>query len=58
MKKYTFIMLAALAAACCEAPQSEPPLRPSEYVSTLVGTQSDYTLSTGNTYPPLRFRGA
>lgn len=26
-------------------------LRPSEYVSTLVGTQSDYSLSTGNTYP-------
>ena len=51
MKKYTFIMLAALAAACCEAPQSETLMRPSEWVSTLVGTQSDYTLSTGNTYP-------
>ena len=51
MKKYAFIMLAALAAACCEAPQSETLMRPSEWVSTLVGTQSDYTLSTGNTYP-------
>lgn len=26
-------------------------LHPSEYVSTLVGTQSDYSFSTGNTYP-------
>ena len=51
MKKYAFIMLAALAAACCEAPRSETLTRPSEWVSTLVGTQSDYTLSTGNTYP-------
>ena len=51
MKKYTFILLAALAAACCEAPRSETLMRPSEWVSTLVGTQSDYTLSTGNTYP-------
>lgn len=51
MKKYAFIMLAALAAACCEAPRSETLMRPSEWVSTLVGTQSDYTLSTGNTYP-------
>ena len=25
--------------------------RPSEYVSTLVGSQSDYSFSTGNTYP-------
>ena len=51
MKKYAFIMLAALAAACCEAPRSETLMRSSEWVSTLVGTQSDYTLSTGNTYP-------
>lgn len=51
MKKYTFIMLVALAAACCETPKHETSVRPSEYVTTLVGTQSDYTLSTGNTYP-------
>ena len=44
-------MLAALAAACSEAPRSETLMRPSEWVSTLVGIQSDYTLSTGNTYP-------
>ena len=51
MKNLILLIFAALAAACCRTPQSEPPLRPSEYVSTLVGTQSDYTLSTGNTYP-------
>ena len=49
MKKYALILLAALA-ACCDRP-AEPQLRPSEYVSTLVGTQSDYSFSTGNTYP-------
>ena len=51
MKNLILLIFAALAAACCRTPQSEPPVRPSEYVSTLVGTQSDYTLSTGNTYP-------
>lgn len=51
MKNLILLIFAALAAACCRTPQSEPPLRPSECVSTLVGTQSDYTLSTGNTYP-------
>ena len=51
MKKYTFIILAALSAACSDKPAEKPQLRPSEYVSTLVGTQSDYSLSTGNTYP-------
>ena len=51
MKKLSILAFAALAAACCEAPKSGTLLRPSEYVTTLVGTQSDYTLSTGNTYP-------
>ena len=50
MKTLTLFAVAALAAGCCESP-AEPQTRPSEYVSTLVGTQSDYTLSTGNTYP-------
>lgn len=31
----------------------ESPLRPSEYVSTLVGTLSDYSFSAGNTYPAI-----
>ncbi len=52
MKKYAFIILALFSAACStQQHSSEPQLRPSEYVSTLVGTQSDYTLSAGNTYP-------
>ncbi len=51
MKKLSILAFAALAAACCETPKSGTLLRPSEYVTTLVGTQSDYTLSTGNTYP-------
>ena len=33
--------------------KSEPLLPPLDYVSTLVGTQSDFTLSTGNTYPAI-----
>lgn len=38
--------------ACCETPQeSLSAVRPTEYVTTLMGTQSDYSLSTGNTYP-------
>ena len=50
MKKYAFIVLAALAAACGHVPyDTGTAIRPSEYVSTLVGTQSDYVLSTGNT---------
>ena len=50
MKKLAILAFAALAAACADRPAA-PQLRPSEYVSTLVGTQSDYSLSTGNTYP-------
>ena len=51
------IAIAALGAAatvsCCGAKPAEgdPCLRPSEYVSTLVGTQSEFALSAGNTYP-------
>ena len=51
MKKYAFMILAVLSAACCGNLPREDRLRPSEYVSTLVGSQSDYSLSTGNTYP-------
>ena len=51
MKKHAFLILAVFSSACCKSQQPEQQLRPSEYVSTLVGTQSDYTLSTGNTYP-------
>lgn len=40
------------ATACCETPrEGAEAVRPTEYVTTLMGTQSDYALSTGNTYP-------
>ena len=51
MKKITLLALAALCCSCYARLAPEPALRPSEYVSTLVGSQSDYSLSTGNTYP-------
>lgn len=50
MKRLTIFTLALLAVSCCGQP-AEQMLRPSEYVTTLMGTQSDYSLSTGNTYP-------
>ena len=48
------LILAAAFAGCryCDEGGSDR-LRPSEYVSTLVGSQSDYSLSTGNTYPAI-----
>ena len=43
-------VLAMAATSCCAPSRSaEEVVRPSEYVSTLVGTQSDYSLSAGNT---------
>ena len=49
MKNLILLFFSALAWGCCETPKYEISLRPSEYVTTLVGTQSDYSLSTGNT---------
>ena len=50
MKNFLVLtMLMSIALSCERTTESQ--LRPSDYVSTLVGTQSDYTLSTGNTYP-------
>jgi len=53
--KYGFstILAAALLTGCCGTDSSERTLAPTEYVSTLVGTESDYSLSTGNTYPAI-----
>ena len=48
MKKFCFIILAFWAANAGMA-QTQPV----DYVSTLVGTQSTYQLSTGNTYPAI-----
>ncbi len=50
MKKILAFSLLALA-ACTDKLAEKPQFRPSEYVSTLVGTQSDHSFSTGNTYP-------
>ena len=52
MKK-TLILLAFLAAACTGPVRETRVTEPADYVSTLVGTQSDFTLSTGNTYPAI-----
>ena len=59
IRPVSFLLLTAVLCGGCgnrtersaALPCDEPLPRPSEYVSTLVGTQSDYTLSTGNTYP-------
>ena len=53
MKKIWIMACALAAAACCEAPQEGTQTRPSEYVTTLMGTQSEFALSTGNTYPAI-----
>ena len=49
MKRIFPLLLALLTA--CSSPSS--PEHPSTYVSTLVGTLSDYSFSTGNTYPAI-----
>ena len=51
MKRFWIFACALGAAACCQTPQQGAPMRPTEHVTTLMGTQSDYALSTGNTYP-------
>ena len=51
MKRFWILVCALGAAACCQTPQQGAPMRPTEHVTTLMGTQSDYALSTGNTYP-------
>ena len=51
MKK-TFIFL-ALSLFCFSLLKANTKDSPVDYVSTLVGTQSNYALSTGNTYPAI-----
>ena len=59
IKTLSFLLLAAALCGSCGSstersaatPGDESMPRPSEYVSTLVGSQSDYSFSTGNTYP-------
>lgn len=50
MRKILFAV-ALFAAGCCGQKTTETLLQPVEYVSTLVGTQSEHAFSTGNTYP-------
>lgn len=47
MKKHIYLLL--LLAAC--TPETVLVTEPAEYVSTLVGTLSEHSFSTGNTYP-------
>ena len=54
MIKFRFIAIIACAAAsasCCADAEQNYIDNPVDYVSTLVGTESTYELSTGNTYP-------
>lgn len=51
-----FLLGIVLSAGCCPKPAA-PAADPVDYVSTLVGTQSKYELSTGNTYPAIARRG-
>lgn len=48
-----FALLAAMGVSSCTAPsvRTLPNDSPVDYVSTLVGTASTFSLSTGNTYP-------
>lgn len=45
------VVLVTLLALVCSCSQKTVGTEPVEYVSTLVGTLSKYSLSTGNTYP-------
>ncbi len=51
MRLMIFTAAAILMASCCTCPAQIEQLDPVDYVSTLVGTQSKHSLSTGNTYP-------
>ena len=55
MKKILYILLGVLLATCISHRKEEqqPTIDPVDYVTTLMGTHSKYTLSTGNTYPAI-----
>lgn len=53
MKKAFYIIMAvALLAGCCRQ-ETELVTDPADYVSTLVGSLSEHSFSTGNTYPAI-----
>ena len=43
------LLILTIFAVACTAPVQDLVTDPADYVSTLVGTQSDFTLSAGNT---------
>ena len=51
MKRTIYTLLLTLMAAC--TPATELVTEPADYVSTLVGTMSEHSFSTGNTYPAI-----
>ena len=51
LKKLTYIFISLALAAC--SPKVELVTEPADYVSTLVGSLSEHSFSTGNTYPAL-----
>ena len=54
MIKFRFIAIiacAVAAASCCGNAEPDYIENPVDYVSTLVGSESTFQLSTGNTYP-------
>jgi len=53
MRHHLAILILALTALPAGARGATLPQQPVDYVSTLVGTQSKPTLSTGNTYPAI-----
>ena len=53
MKKLLFVILAAILMAGCCNEKTELVNEPADYVSTLVGSLSEHSFSTGNTYPAI-----
>ena len=47
----SFVACASIVASCCGDAEPQYVDNPADLVSTLVGTESTYELSTGNTYP-------
>ena len=53
MKRIALIILAAVLMAGCCNEKTELVTEPADYVSTLVGSLSEHSFSTGNTYPAI-----
>ena len=51
MRKALIILTTLVITATQLFAHSQPETNPADYVSTLVGTLSDHSFSTGNTYP-------